>query len=174
MKSILVLIAFCVMTLGVSAQPQNKIGVKLTISGRTGLENQVRSYFTREFRTIGDVDVNDDQALLCLDIVIMEVKNKGGRSIGYAMSLVITDRTAIVPLVVAGTNLTTDTAKQLQIVQLMPKDGILVDHILQTLDPDSLPATCKALASQIDGGQIERVRKQVRELQKATQSPQKK
>jgi len=173
MKTLIILATLCGAILSAAAQDPNKIGVKLNISGKSGLEGEVRSYFTREFRAIGDVEVTEGQALLAVNIVIMEARNKAGQSIGYAISLAITDKTPILTLGLAGTSATTDPEKQKQITQYMPEGGILVDHIIQILDSESLAKSCKQLAAQIDGSHVENVRKLKRELQKMMQNQQK-
>lgn len=128
----------------------------------------------REFRAIGDVEVTDAQALMAVNIVILETQTKGGQSTGYAMSVAVTDKTPILTLALAGASLTTDPEKQKQVAQYMPEGGILVDHIIQVLDTESLAKSCKQLAAQIDGSHLENVRKLKRELQKFMQNQQKK
>ena len=168
MKTLLAILLVASTTLGNSlAQDDYKIPVKLMISGKTGLEGQIRSYFSREFRAIGDIEVTEQneekESLLGISIVVMEPSNKAGTSMGYIISIAVTDRTPIAYLGVAGMSMTTDKEKQNQFVQFfksLPKDGILVNHILQTLDSSQLPETCRALAAQLDGSNIEGIRKQ--------------
>lgn len=174
MKTLFIFTVLCGTILSAAAQDTNKIGVSLSISGQSGLEGEVRSYFTREFRAIGDVEVTDGKALMGVNIVIIEVRNKAGQSIGYTISLAITDMTPVFILALVGATATTDREKQKQIAQLIPENGILIDHILQVLDSDSLPKMCKQLAAQIDGSHLEKVRKTSRELQKLMKNQQKK
>ena len=174
MKTLLTILFVATISWGSSrAEEEGKIPVKLSISGKTGLEGQIRSYFMREFRAIGDVQVIDGNqemdALLGLSIVVMEPTNKAGNSMGYIISIAITDRCPVAFLAVAGMSMTTDPKKQEQFAQVfkaLPRDGILVNHVLQTLDSRQLPETCRALAAQIDGSDIESVRRQKREFQK--------
>lgn len=174
MKTLIILATLFGAILSAAAQDPNKIGVKLNISGQSGLEGEVRSYFTREFRAIGDVEVTDAQALMAVNIVIIQTRNKAGQNTGYAMSVAITDKTPTLTLALAGASATTDPEKQKQIAQYMPEGGILVDHSLQVLDSESLAKSCKQIAAQIDGSHLENVRKLKRDLQKLMQNQQKK
>lgn len=172
MKTLLILITILGTILSATAQDTGKIGVKLNISGQSGLEGEVRSYFTREFRSIGDVEIVDTQALVVVSLVIIETRNKGGQRTGYAVSVAITDKTPVIIVAAAGASATTNQEKQKQIMQTVPEGGILIDHILQVFDSDSLAKTCKQLAAQIDGSHLENVRKMRRELQKQIQKNQ--
>ena len=174
MRTFIILVTLFGTFLSAAAQDPNKILVNLNISGKSGLEGEVRSYFMREFRTIEDVEVTDAKAVVAVNIVILETRTKAGQSTGYAISLAITDKTPILTLAFAGASLTTDPEKQKQIAQYMPEGGILVDHIIQVLDTESLAKSCKQLAAQIDGTHLENVRKMKRELQKWMQNQQKK
>lgn len=169
MKTLLSILLIATITLcNSSAQQDYKIPIKLMISGETGLEDQVRSYFNRELRAIGDVEVTDDkdgkESLMEISIVVMEPTNKAGVSIGgYIISIAVTDRSSVVYLALAGISMTTDEGKRKQLLQFVPKNGILVNHILQVLDSSQLPETCRSLVAQIDGSNIENNRKQRRE-----------
>ena len=174
MKTLITLIVMIAASALALAQQEGKIAVQLNISGKSGLEGEVRSYFTREFRSISDIDVVDKDAILAVNVVVIENRNKLGTPLGYTISIVITDRTEVISLGLAGAVSTTDANKQKIIMQMVPQSGIMVDHIVQTLDSNSLPQVCKALAAQIDGSNIESVRKFRLKAQKMIQDLQKK
>ena len=153
MKTFLMLTILCLGFLSQPVAAQNMIGVQFNIAGDSGLESQVRSYFAREFREIGDVAITDEHVLLTVNIVIIKVHNRAGDNIGYAMSLAITDSMPIFYLGAAGAAAATDPEMKKQITQSIPKGGILVDHLLRTFDMESLPQSCKELAAQMQSQQ---------------------
>lgn len=160
MKPIIITLLFlCGAMFSAGAGDPSKMGLKINISGRTGLEGEVRSYLKREFRAIDDIEVREDQVFLAVNIVVLEVSNKTGQSIGYTMSIAVTDKTPIIILGLAGATSTDDPEKQKQLLEFMPENGILVDHILQAIDRKSLDTTCKQLAARIDGTHLENARK---------------
>ena len=148
--------------------------MKLEVSGGTGLEGQVKSYFAREFRAIGDVETTENEALLGISIVIMEPKNRAGDSLGYVISVAVTDRVPILNFGLLAMASTGDAQKAKQIGEFTPKGGILVDHLLQTLDSANLQEVCRALAAQIDGTHLDSLRNRTQQLRGLIQDLQKK
>ncbi|MBE7496254.1 MAG: hypothetical protein HS117_15025 [Verrucomicrobiaceae bacterium] len=174
MKTLLAIIVLSTVLASAWAQEATKIGVKLEVSGDTGLEGQVKSYFSREFREIGDIEITEGEAFLAIGIIIMEPKNHAGQSLGYVMSVVVTDQTSVLTFGLAAMASTSDAQKAKQIGELIPKGGILVNHLLQTLNSTQLQETCKALAAQIDGTHLDRVRTRTRQLRAVLQNRDKK
>ena len=168
MKTLIIIAILCGAFLSAAAQDPSKIDVKLIIrgNGKSGLEAEVRSYFTREFRAIRDVEVTDEKALMVVNVVIVEARHNDGQRSGYIMSLAITDKMPVLALALGGELSTTDPEKKKQMAHLIPEGGILVDHILEVLDTESLAKSCKELVAVIDGSHLEEVRKWRHALQK--------
>ena len=177
----ILLAAFGTLTASKSiAQEDLKIPVRLQISGKTGIEGQIRSYFTREFRAIGDLQVTNENegnsAWVGIDILVMKASDKGGNTSGYIISIAVTDRSPMALLAMAAMDMTTDKEKQNQFIEVLrsfPKEGILVKHALQTLGVHELSETCRALAAEIDGSNLEKLREQNRAWQRLLNSPKK-
>lgn len=69
--------------------PKYKTTVKLEISASKELENQIYSYLSRELRSLGDVQLVENDPEWFIHIVALQVKDKTGFIGGVVFSIVI-------------------------------------------------------------------------------------
>lgn len=63
--------------------------VKVNVMGDANIKGTVSSYFHRELRSLGDVEIVDKDPEWTLDVLAMELKLTGGATTGVAISTVI-------------------------------------------------------------------------------------
>jgi len=80
--------------------PKYSTKVRLGISAREEIKNEVYSYLSRELRSLGDVKLieNDPNWTWSIQVVAMQVKNRAGYDIAVAFSVVIEKRYNVVEL----------------------------------------------------------------------------
>ena len=95
---LLSLISFSFFTFGLtvtdSGEKKSKIPkynttVKLEISASEDIKNQIYSYISRELRSLGDVEIVENNPEWIIDIVALQVKDKNSYDRGVAFSIVI-------------------------------------------------------------------------------------
>jgi hypothetical protein len=149
---------------GAAQQPTAapKIRVQLAVSASGGLEDRIRSYFSRELRKIADVEIVDSTPLLRLSVVALSNRNEAGTETGYTVSVVVTSLDDRAIMLALATLLPEAQRKFLE--QNLSKQGALVDHLVYTVPPARLPDICAQIVAEIDGSHIESARKDVKAM----------
>lgn len=146
-------------------RPQWK--VKVTVSADESIKNSVSSYLNRELRSLGDVDIVDNNPEWQLSILGGELETAGGRKTGVVLSTVI---------------LTPFNSKILLSQQLKPeyKDKALQmtsqlfwypEHWLRIGPADSLQTLCKEIIAAFDTKYLEEQRRSRRSFKELLEKP---
>ncbi len=135
---------------------QCRVAVKF--SGNDELKVLASSYINKSLRSLGDVTIVDDGALINISIVGLKNRTESGKALGYTLSVVITKRLNFHYLVDALKN-----KFDKRFIELAEEDTNnryeLIDHIIYTTSADSLKSTCEEIVAQIDSETIEKERK---------------
>lgn len=143
--------------------------VALDVSGPSSIEPLVRSYLTRELRSIPDIILVNDDGDFNVTVVAMEL-SAGREILGIALSVVVLEAiptSGLVSVAVAESGLEISQEQVFEIStaaqQLDNGYGSLVTHRLLTGPQNSLQSRCQEIIADFDGELLESQRRLVRD-----------
>ena len=143
-----------------SCQTVLSIDVNLVLDSRTEteFEKRVKSYLARELRSLGDVNIVDENETFRLGVVAVQNK-ASGKIIGYSISLVVYIRLSSEYLAENLSERGSLSKDQREFLNWLTAVGIYVPtgHILSTEGPDeeSLRRLCSNLITTLDINTLE-------------------
>ena len=131
-----------------------KFRVKVFVSADENIEGKIKSYINRELRSLGDVELVDDDSEFELEIVAIEQMTESGNKVGIVLSTVIStkyDNWYLLTLVPASKKEELD--KQTANLYFFP------DHWVKTGPTRSLRKLCNEIVADFDTKHLENIRK---------------
>lgn len=130
-------------------------------------EDIVRSYLSRELRKFPDVVIVEDSPDYELRVMVLETRNQAQDLVGYAMAVLLLDRSigvaAVKQLETLAVWVQEDSKKWFLLglsstTQVLPALAYVEDLGLQAFPPDALEAQCRAVIARFDGSLLEKHR----------------
>lgn len=130
--------------------PPYSTRVQLDLSTDSATEPVIRSYLTRELRTLPGVQIVDEKPYWRISLVVVPTETVGGIKTGYAISTVVLEKFREDLL----DNLVPDDAKR--VTQLMLSDKYSFEaHKLAVIPLERLRDKCAEIVAQFDSERLE-------------------
>jgi hypothetical protein len=154
--------------------------VKVECGGSdSSIKNEVLSYINRELRELSGVVVVNSDPEYEISIIPAEPRLENGRSVGYVLSVVITQKVSTSASEFLIDYLLKDKeVEKKAILKRVKEDAaagvIIFTHVVYTVGKDSLKSTCKELVASFDVEILEISRKAHQEVMDKYAKPNKK
>lgn len=161
----LILVALLLLFVDLGHAQSTKIGVKLGVSAKESIKDQIDSYIRRELRSLSDIDLYSPKPDFEISIIAIEPGN------AVAISVVVEriyDFSSILDQQLSKTNIS-PSSKELVLV-LGGKQQEQTQHFLQSDSRTNLDSLCKAIVASIDSETFEPRRRSARSGSTATNS----
>jgi len=157
-QSIIVLGAIAVLSLAAYAadtpNPRFSAKVKVSVGGEESIKSSVSSYLNRELRSLGDVEIVDDNYEWAINITALENKIVGGKKSGFTIAAIFIqsfNNQLLRELV--------EPKHQDFVIKMTSGLSYYPDGWVVIGGPESLQELCKKIIADFDTECLEKVRK---------------
>ena len=162
----ILLIAVVAFTLVITAtsqeQPDPRFRVQVAVSAPENIRGLIRSYITRELRSLRDVEIVDEHPRWLIQVVATEVSGKDGYKLGVSLSIAVLEKFDNSYL----KSLMLETYKKDLVVSLTSNLYSLPDLWIRIGSRNDLRNICDGIVADFDTQHLEVSRRVLRRLER--------
>lgn len=128
--------------------PKFSTTVRLSITADEPLQNQIYSYISRELRSLGDVEIVNQDAEWVINVVAMTVHSKSGTELGVAFSTVVLGSSQTLKVLVDISELSKKEREAFY--TMIPLYCTFNGHSLETGDKEDIKTLCHVIVVDFD------------------------